>query len=84
MYYELENRTNNSNCGNIICYRNWFAIHESNKCNRHVKFTDDTEMDCRKVNSYNDGTSHIRTCDGSLIIVPTLRVKEITEIKTND
>lgn len=61
-----------------------FAIHESNKCNRHVKFTDDTEMDCRKVNSYNDGTSHIRTCDGSLIIVPTLRVKEITEIKTND
>lgn len=61
-----------------------FAIHESNKCNRHVKFTDDTEMDCRKVNSYNDGTSHIRTCEGNLIIVPTLRVKEITEIKTND
>jgi hypothetical protein len=61
-----------------------FGIRESNKCDRHVTFTDSTEMDCRKVNSYNDGTSHIRTCDGSLIIVPTLRVKEITEIKTND
>lgn len=55
------------------------GIKESNTCNRHVKFMDSTELDCRRAQSYDDGTTHIVNCKGDLVIVPTIRIKEITK-----
>jgi hypothetical protein len=49
-------------------------------CNQHIIFMDNTGFDCSYVRSYYDGTSLIRKCDGTQIIVPNERIKEIRKI----
>lgn len=55
----------------------FFAIKSWNKCDELVILNDGSKIECRGVSSYNDNTTHIRTCDGKLIIIPTIRIKEI-------
>ncbi len=55
------------------------SIKKSYDCDRHIVLIDGTELDCRSVTSTKEETTHIVTCDGKSIIVPTIRVKEITQ-----
>lgn len=55
----------------------FLAIKDSNECDESVTFLDGSTIECRSACSYEDNTTHIRKCDGQLIIVPTIRIKEI-------
>lgn len=57
-----------------------FVIKDSKDCDTHVVL-DKGEYDCLSVNSYSNGTSYIKMCDGSSMTVPTSRIVVITEIK---
>jgi hypothetical protein len=61
----------------IILY---LIIEDDKKCDQHVVFTDGTEMDCTSVSSSDSGITTIKSCDKSIIKVPTQRIKVITEL----
>lgn len=65
----------------IILY---LIIEDDKKCDRHVVFTDGTEMDCTSVTSNDSGITTIKSCDKSTIKVPTQRIKVITELNDRD
>lgn len=64
--------------GILYCVFIGIGIKKSGDCDEHIVLIDGTEYDCIDVSSYKEGTTHIKTCDGKKIIVPTIRVKEIT------
>ena len=64
--------------GILYCVFIGVGIKKSYDCDEHIVLIDGTEYDCQDVSSYREGTTYIKTCQGKLIIVPTLRVKEIT------
>lgn len=64
-------------CGIIL----YIIIEDDKKCDQHVVFTDGTEMDCTSVRSNDSGITTIRSCDKSIIKVPTQRIKVIAEFK---
>jgi hypothetical protein len=65
----------------IILY---LIIEDDKKCDQHVVFTDGTEMDCTSVSSSDSGITTIKSCDKSIIEVPTQRIKVITELNDRD
>lgn len=65
----------------IILY---LIIEDDKKCDQHVVFTDGTEMDCTSVGSSDSGITTIKSCDKSIIKVPTQRIKVITELNDRD
>ena len=65
----------------IILY---LIIEDDKKCDQHVVFTDGTEMDCTSVGSFDNGITTIKSCDKSIIKVPTQRIKVITELNDRD
>ena len=60
------------------------VIEDEKKCEQHVVFTDGTEMDCNSVSSSDSGITTIKSCDKSIIKVPTQRIKVITELNDRD
>ena len=59
-----------------------YFIHQENlRCDEHVVLEDGTEYDCRQVNSFTNGMSCIRLCDGDYINVATHRIVTVTKIK---
>lgn len=59
----------------IILY---FVIQESRQCDTQVTLTNGEAYECRDVNSFHNGMSCIKLCDGNSIDVPTIRIKEVT------
>ncbi len=62
----------------------FMVIEDEKKCEQHVVFTDGTEMDCNVVSSSDSGITTIKSCDKSIIKVPTQRIKVITELNDRD
>ena len=65
--------------GISFCVFLGLSIRDSGKCQNHIVLTDGSQMDCIAFHSSREGITHIRTCDGKKIIIPTSRIKEITE-----
>ena len=60
----------------------YIAVKQDQVCNQHVVLEDGTEYDCRKVNSFTNGTSCILICGGEHVIVATHRIKIVTQLKS--
>jgi len=60
----------------------WFIIQEGQHCDTQVTLTDGETHECRNVSSNDNGMSSIRLCDGTTVAVPTVRIKEVIEIKS--
>ena len=60
----------------------YIAVKQDQVCNQHVVLEDGTEYDCRKVNSFTNGTSCILICGGEHVIVARHRIKIVTQLKS--
>jgi hypothetical protein len=56
-------------------------IKKNTKCDEHIVLDDNTQYDCKSVTSFANGVSSINLCNGERIVIPTHRIKIITEIK---
>jgi len=57
----------------------YFAIKESDKCDERVTLNDGTVIDCTNA-WHDDMMTHLNTCDGEKMEVPTNRIKHIKQI----
>jgi hypothetical protein len=57
----------------------YFARHQDMQCDEVVFLEGELSMDVREVDSYSNGMSCIRLCDGKNITVPTNRIIKVVE-----
>lgn len=47
-------------------------------CDKKVELVDGEVIQCRSFTSTKEGTTHIKLCDGEKIVIPTVRIKQMT------
>lgn len=57
----------------------YFFKKDAEQCDEVVFLEGSTSMDVREVDSYENGMSHIKLCDGTTMTVPTSRIIKVVE-----
>lgn len=67
----------------VICGIIFYLRVEDNKiCDELVIMNDGSQIEATEVNTYENGMSGIRQCNGEYVRIPTVNIKMIKEIKS--
>lgn len=61
----------------------FYLFYEDSKiCNELVIMNDESQIEAKEVNTFENGMSHVYQCNGEEVHIPTINIKMVKKIKS--